>query len=277
MNAEGTMVSEVANSLQSEVTRVTVKLPPYWTNDPTLCFAQVEAQFAIGGIKDQQTKFHYVISQLPPETAAEVRDLILAPPTEPYKTLKETLIKRTSETAAQRIKKALAATEVGDARPTQILRALQQNLEGMKADDKLLLQFFIQKLPATVRSIVAAQSDKMQLSALADLADRVYEHMPENVSVSAVSSSSSSSSSSAAWEQRMSRLETMMEKLLNMPSEKRSANSRGHSRSNSRTRFNPQGKLCYYHWRFKDRANKCTSPCSWKPRNVSPSKNANLQ
>ena len=115
--------------------------------------------------------FNYVVSQLPPNMAAEVRDLILSPPREPYKTLKATLIMRTSETAAQRLKKALAATEVGDAKPTQILRVLKQQIEGMTADDQLVLQVFLQKLPSTVRSIVAAQGDKMSLIELADLAE----------------------------------------------------------------------------------------------------------
>lgn len=130
--------------------RVAVKLPPYWANDPTLWFAQVEAQFAISNIKSEQTMFYYVISQLPPNMAAEVRDLILSPPSDPYTNLKATLIMRTSETAAQRLKKALAATEFGDAKPTQILRILQQQLEGMVADDQLILQVFLQKLPSTV-------------------------------------------------------------------------------------------------------------------------------
>ena len=80
----------------------------------------VETQFTIADIKVELTKFHYVVSQLPPNNAAEVRDLILSPPSEPYKTLKTILILRTSETAAQRLKKALAATEVGDAKPTQL-------------------------------------------------------------------------------------------------------------------------------------------------------------
>lgn len=258
--------------------RVAVKLPPYWPNDPTLWFAQVEAQFAIGQIKDEHTKFHYVVSQLPPDTATEVRDLILTPPNDPYNTLKDTLVKRTSESAAQRIKKALAAAEIGDTKPTQILRALKLQLEGMQADDKLVLQVFLQKLPATVRSIVAAQSDKMKLDELADLADRVHEHLPENASTCAAASNSSSDHN---WEKRMSRLENMMENLLShdRPRSRGRPHFRRPSRSTSRGRFNPQGKLCYYHWRYREKAIKCTAPCQWKSHGStsSSSKNETLQ
>lgn len=250
--------------------RVAVKLPPYWPNDPTLWFAQVEAQFAIAAITQEKTMFHYVVSQLPSNMAAEVRDLILSPPSEPYKTLKATLITRTSETAAQRLKKALAATEVGDSKPTQILRVLQQQLEGMTADDKLVLQVFLQKLPPTVRSIVAAQGDKLSLSELAELADRVFEHMPDSGSISAVSSS--------PMEQRISRLESMMEKILSLQESAMTDHhqTRSRSRSTSRGRYRPQGSLCYYHWRFKNQAQKCTQPCSWTDR-ISTQKNEKEQ
>ena len=91
-------------------------------------------------------------SCISPEAATEVRDLILKPPANPYTRLKETLISRTSESAAQRIKKALDATEFGDMRPTQILRLLEQQLDGMEPNKTLLTQVSLQKLPGTVRS-----------------------------------------------------------------------------------------------------------------------------
>ena len=76
---------------------VSLKLPPFWSNDPRVWFAQTEAQFTMRSITQQQTKYAYVVSSLQPEIALEVRDLLLqAPGDHPYDTLKEELIKRTS-------------------------------------------------------------------------------------------------------------------------------------------------------------------------------------
>ncbi len=64
------------------VASVRIKLPPFWPSDPQVWFAQVEAQFATRRITVQRTKFEYMVSALAPEFAAEVRDIILAPPAE---------------------------------------------------------------------------------------------------------------------------------------------------------------------------------------------------
>ena len=255
------------------VNRVAVKLPPYWAKDPTMWFAQAEAQFHIANIVDEKTRFYHVVSSLPPDAASEVRDLILTPPENPYTKLKEVLVSRTAESAAQRLKKALDATEIGDSKPSQILRRLQQQLEGMEANDALLLQVFLQKLPVTVRTIVAASSDKLGMQPLSELADRVYDNLPAPSEICHAANLSSSSASSAErpeWEERISRLETNIDQLLRNRSSSRDSQR---PRSSSRGRYNPDGSLCFYHWRYKDKATKCKAPCKWQNRSTGSTKN----
>ena len=67
---------------------------------------------------------HYVVSCLTPQFAAEVRDLLLKPPTEqPYDQLKEQLTKRTTASEQRKLQLLFTSEELGDRKPTLLLRS----------------------------------------------------------------------------------------------------------------------------------------------------------
>ena len=113
----------------SNVAAISVKIPPFMPSDPQVWFAQVEAQFNTRGITAQKTKFDYIVASLSPEFATEVRNLILQPPTtHSYATLKKQLIRRTAAPEQRRFQQLITTEELGDRRPSQLLRRIQQLL-----------------------------------------------------------------------------------------------------------------------------------------------------
>ncbi|KAL3181862.1 hypothetical protein MRX96_008164 [Rhipicephalus microplus] len=156
------------------------KLPLFWTADPALWFIQVESQFAARRITADLTKYHYVVSSLPPAIASEIRNLLLAPPVEnAYATLKETLIRPVTPSEPQRLQQLLHGTELGDRTPSQLLRHMQQLLGGTSntIDGVLLRELYLQKLPSGVRMVIAASEHK-DLTAAVELADKLVAMTP---------------------------------------------------------------------------------------------------
>ena len=160
------------------------RLPFFWRADPEIWFVQIEAHFARRGITSQRTKFEDVISSLAPEYAVEVRDILLNPPEEePYDMLKNQLIHQVAAAESQRIQQLLTAEELGDRKPTQLLRKMQQLLGGNGRNaGTLLRELFLQRLPANVRMVLAAAHESTSVEKLAEMADRVVEMMSPTVS-----------------------------------------------------------------------------------------------
>ncbi|XP_037573092.1 uncharacterized protein LOC119455733 [Dermacentor silvarum] len=146
------------------ISAVDVKLPPFWTANPELWFLQVESQFAARRITADQTKYHHVVGSLPPTTASEVRDLLVAPPAvNACTTLKQLLISRLTPSEPQRLKQLLHGAELGDLTPSKLLGTTTTDV-----DSRLIRELFLQRLPTNVRMVLALAADK-QLSQLADL------------------------------------------------------------------------------------------------------------
>jgi hypothetical protein len=54
-----------------KISRVAVRLPPFWPERPDVWFSEADAQFSLAGTTNETTKVHYVISQLDQRYAEE--------------------------------------------------------------------------------------------------------------------------------------------------------------------------------------------------------------
>ena len=248
------------------VASVVVRLPPFWPATPRIWFVQVEAQFSRRGITASRTKYEEIVCALPTEYATEIQDLLLdSPEDEPYEKLKQQLIARIADSERQKLRQLLTAEELGDRKPSQLLRKMQLLL-GEKAkmiDSSLLRELFLQRLPANVQMILAS-ADAMTLDKLAEMADRIMEAATPTIS-SVSAPAEGGDLRKIIREEVVAALKTQeRSRPKYSPAGNRGKRNRSRRRSSSREQsadVNNEG-VCWYHQRFGENARKCRPPCS---------------
>ncbi|XP_064486643.1 uncharacterized protein LOC135398971 [Ornithodoros turicata] len=270
---------------------VAVKLPQFFDRNPAVWFIQAEAQFHLAGVTSQLTKFYHVTSALTPTAADEVYDVLANPsPTTPYDQLKQALLQRTTSSSRSRLQQLLSAEELGDRRPTQLLRRMRQLLGDNSAtmDDVLLRELFLQRLPQNVQMVLATAAN-MSLDQLATLADAVVEVATPSIAATAAPqhpvlptpSAAASPSGSPQLEDLCREFRALASLIAasHAPPQQtrqpyrrrrfsRSPRRYSPSRSNSRDRDGSLATtICWYHRKFGAEARHCLLPCSWQQGN----------
>ena len=225
--------TSTASATSPTVQAVTLKLPPYWPNDPIVWFAQVEAQFLTRNITSQSTKFAYVISSLQPDIAQEIRDILISPPpTNSYDVLKSELIKRTSASEQKRFDQLLMSEELGDRKPSQLLRRMRQLLGDTNLENGILKR----------------HSADLGLDELALLADKILEVAPPQPSLSHILPSPADSSAAKEIHDLRNQVNSLTTQLATLVTQGHfKPRSRSYSRSRSHGRFPATSQSSTYH------------------------------
>jgi len=243
-----------------------VQIPIFNRADPSLWFIMCESTFALATpkpITESLTKYNYVVSHLPPEVATIVRDILMKPDEEdPYNNLKTTLVNRSGESSQQEIRQLLSGEELGDRKPSELLRIMKRRAETLKVPDSLMMELYLQRLPASVKSILAAVSN-LTVEKAAEIADKILEVTPSSNQIYSVSKSPSLS----LEERLLGEIEMLKKRLDQLSVRSRSPLRRNHSNSRGRSSSgNRDRSICWYHRRFgnKCKPEKCIKPCSFQ-------------
>ena len=302
-NTPGTTPATTSSNNASETTATStanrpiasLRLPPFSTEETELWLSQVECAFGVAGVQDDFSRYQVLVVNLPTEVAIQVRDIINSPnPT--YVALTSALKERLAQSRASRLEALLRHQQLGDQRPSDLLRRIQGELSmaGVApADNGLLRTLYKQRLPQSARAALSLLSDDTPLAELARAADRFMEanaaagpslqnqvpvcavQQPQAAAAAAAPSQSALdqlTASVAALTAAVGQMRTDMEEQLHQDRRGRSYRGRSSSRSSgfnqrSPSRGRQQNGLCFYHFRFGAEARKCTSPCTWRSGN----------
>ncbi|XP_036342602.1 uncharacterized protein LOC118751885 [Rhagoletis pomonella] len=167
---------ELKESPEQTTTQAIPFLPavlPGATNGNEIARVTVESQFVAAGISSDQSKYHTVVAAIESGVLAQIRDLILHPPSsDMYQTLKKRILEQFSDSEQKRIKKLLQDLELGDMRPSHLLREMRL-LAGTEMNDSMLRSIWLSRLPQNVRSIISISNEPLDKVAL--LADKIIE------------------------------------------------------------------------------------------------------
>ncbi|GFX98986.1 uncharacterized protein TNCV_4301611 [Trichonephila clavipes] len=121
-----------------EVARIALRLSPFWKSNVRLWIAQCDHAFTFSGISSDDTKYSALVANLDAETLSYVSDIVLSPPnSDKYHTLSQRLITQFSDSETQKIKKLLTDLQLGDEKPSHLLRKMKELSNGQLQDDFL--------------------------------------------------------------------------------------------------------------------------------------------
>nr|XP_042907017.1 uncharacterized protein LOC122271093 [Parasteatoda tepidariorum] len=265
--------SSTQDNVNLEVNKVAVKPPIFWRHKPKLWFLQLEAQFANGNITRDLTKYNIVVASLDENVLDFVEDILLNPPMNgKYDALKNALLSRLTDSEEARLKKVLTTLNLGDKRPSDLLRQMKGLAEN-SISEELLKSLWLQRLPQQVQAILSISSDS--LDKMAEMADKIIGIFSSTELCTVDKVSSKTFEHNNISNEKFNSLEISIAELTkkfdtfitrSRPQDK-SVTARDRSRSRSQS---SRYKLCWYHFKFGNKAHRCVKPCQFqKPTNTS--------
>ncbi len=154
----------------NDISAISLKLPPFWIQQPRIWFAQAESQFETKRILAENVKYHYTVAALDQAVALRVLDLIENPPEDDkYTALKNRLIQTFALSEYERAGNILHIDDLGDRKPSELMDVMLGHL-GNEAPCFLFRRIFLERLPEHIRAPLMnmQNADPRELAKTAD-------------------------------------------------------------------------------------------------------------
>jgi hypothetical protein len=238
-----------------QVFAVSVKLPPFDTDNLFAWFGMCEAQFKIRPITSSTTKASYILANISVEAYRILTPWLLDQGGNPtYEELKQELLLTFDQGQADRAQKILqfASIGMGDLNPRQLaneIERLRSLPDGSQID--ICIEIFLQALPAGVRKLLG-DIDSLSLKEVSERAFKAWKQFKAD----------------RQFSQSVSSVNSNLHEEVMAVSNFRNRNpvrNRDHVVSPSSP---ASDSWCFYHRKFGDNARSCVPPCSYKAKNV---------
>ena len=247
------------------------KLPDFWASSPAAWFGIVESHFRMRGVTSQLDRFSLVTAVLPEASARRVRHLLTTPGDDCYDVLRAALLTANQLTSYQKAELLFSAEPLGDRRPSELLSELMELVRPGEERSHLFAMLFLRRLPAPIR-LLLTEDDHEDVQALAEKADRCAASLHKQQVGSLCSSMAALSIGDASevsdgGDFSIAALSSGRQRggFQRQQSGGRQQRSTAQQLAPSPATLSQQAAgLCWFHFTFGAKANKCRKPCAWQ-------------
>ncbi|VDP40265.1 unnamed protein product [Schistosoma mattheei] len=146
---------------------------PFWPDNTEARFCYAEAGFHEHGVNDTHAQFLAVVNALPREFNRYVTSsMFTSDVSEPYETLKRSILKRGDLTDRQRLDQPVNNIDLQQGSATDMLQRRREFMGQRTFYDGLFKQLFLSKLPQQVQAVLVSFQNNA-IEELAASADRI--------------------------------------------------------------------------------------------------------
>jgi hypothetical protein len=251
-----------------------IKLPAFWPSRPKAWFTYIESRFRLRHISDEQVQFDHVLSALPEDMVGQILDLVeAASEATPYTFLKSRILETHQLSDYEKFDMLVKIEPMGGRKPSQLLAAMMEFCPVGMEKTLPFHYYSTQRLPLALRTQLG-EVEHGDPRALAARADKLWTmHVPTASTVAAVEPAEPAVAAirrSSRGNGNRGRGGVQRGCGGRRPPEAHPAGS-GQSAGSSTPATDPtpsnlaqmSSGLCFFHWNFAEKAQKCQPPCTW--------------